>query len=251
MFFYLSKILTFLISPTVIIIIVVIMALVVKKHALRKKLLIISLGLLLFFSNPFIINRLLKTWEPQSSVDNKKIYDTGIILSGFMSRDKENGSLSFGETVDRLTEGLILYRTGRIKTILISGGSGSLKDDTRESILAKAFLIENCGVPDSVVFIDPISRNTYENAVESKKVMNAEGLKSAIIITSAWHMRRAEGCFKKVGLDVAIHPTDGMYHIQEISPSDIIIPGTRNIIRWENYMHEITGIIMYKLQGYI
>jgi uncharacterized SAM-binding protein YcdF (DUF218 family) len=81
--------------------------------------------------------------------------------------------------------------------------------------------------------------------------MNAEGLKSAIIITSAWHMRRAEGCFKKVGLYVAIHPTDGMYGIQGTSVFDILIPETRNIIRWENYMHEITGIIMYKIQGYI
>jgi len=250
MFFYLSKILTFLISPTVVIIIVIIMALIVKKPALRKILLIFSLGLLLFFTNPFIINQLLKTWEPQSSVDNKKIYDTGIILSGFMSLDKENGSLSFGEAADRLTEGLILYRTGRIKTILISGGSGSLKDDTRESMLAKAFLVNNCGIPDSVVYIDTVSRNTYENAVESKKVMNTEGLKSAIIITSAWHMRRAEACFKKVGLNVEIHPTDGMYGIQGTSVSNIIIPGTRNIIRWENYMHEITGMIMYKIQGY-
>jgi uncharacterized SAM-binding protein YcdF (DUF218 family) len=228
-----------------------IMALIVKKPVLRKKLLILSLGLLLFFTNPFIINQLLKNWEPQSNIDNKKIYDTGIILSGFMSRDKENGSLSFGEAADRLTEGLILYRTGKIKTIIISGGSGSLNDDTRESILAKAFLTENCGVPDSAVLIDPVSRNTYENAVESKKVMNAEGLKSAIIITSAWHMRRAEACFRKVGLNVAIHPTDGMYGIQGTSVFDIIIPGTRNIIRWENYMHEITGIIMYKIQGYI
>lgn len=251
MFFYLSKFLTFLISPTIIIIIVVIMALVVRKHALRKKLLVFSLGLLLFFSNPLIINQLLKYWEPQSTTDKKKIYDTGIILSGFMSRDKENGSLSFGEATDRLTEGLILYRTGRIKTIIISGGSGSLIDDTRESVLAKAFIVNNCGIPDSVVYIDTVSRNTYENAVESKKLMHAEGLKSAIIITSAWHMRRAEACYKKVGLDVAIHPTDGMYHIQEFSPSDILIPGTRNIIRWENYIHEITGIIMYKLQGYI
>ena len=167
-----------------------------------------------------------------------------------MSRDKENGSLSFGEAADRLTEGLILYRTGRIKTILISGGSGSLKDDTRESMLAKAFLTENCGVPDSVVFIDTVSRNTYENAVESKKVMNAEGLKSAIIITSAWHMRRAEGCFKKVGLYVAIHPTDGLYNIQKFYLSDLIVPDTRNNVKWENLMHEIVGVIIYKLYGF-
>jgi uncharacterized SAM-binding protein YcdF (DUF218 family) len=183
-------------------------------------------------------------------MNNNKVYDAGIVLSGFMSRDKESGSLSFGEGADRLTEGLIQYRKGRIKTIIISGGSGSLVDDTRESILAKAFLTENCGIPDSVVLIDTVSRNTYENAVESKKIMNTKGLKSAIMITSAWHMRRAEGCFKKVGMDVDIHPTDGLYHIQGFSPSDLFIPGTGNIIKWENLMHEIAGIIIYKLQGY-
>ncbi|OYX94243.1 MAG: hypothetical protein B7Y76_10860 [Sphingobacteriia bacterium 35-40-5] len=183
-------------------------------------------------------------------MNKSEVYDTGIILSGFMGRDKESGRLSFGEGADRLTEGLIQYRKGRIKTIIISGGSGSLVDDTRESVLAKSFLTENCNVPDSVVIIDTISRNTYENAVESKKIMNAAGLRTAIMITSAWHMRRAEGCFKKVGLEVDIHPVDGMYHGQGSTPSDLFIPHTRNIVRWENLMHEIAGIIIYKLQGY-
>ncbi|OZA54816.1 MAG: hypothetical protein B7X75_08155, partial [Sphingobacteriales bacterium 39-40-5] len=167
MFFYLSKVLTFLISPTVIILGILILALTVNKPALRRNLLIASLGLLLFFSNPFIINQLLKYWEPKSNMNKSEVYDTGIILSGFMGRDKESGRLSFGEGADRLTEGLIQYRKGRIKTIIISGGSGSLVDDTRESVLAKSFLTENCNVPDSVVIIDTISRNTYENAVES------------------------------------------------------------------------------------
>lgn len=250
MFFYLSKILTFLISPSVIILGILILAVIVNKPALQRKLLIASLGLLIFFSNPFIINQLLKYWEPKSNMNNSKVYDTGIVLSGFMSRDKESGSLSFGEAADRLTEGLIQYRKGRIKTIIISGGSGSIVDDTRESTLAKAFLIENCGVPDSVILIDTVSRNTYENAVETKKIMNAEGLRSAIMITSTWHMRRAQGCFKKVGLDVDLHPIDGMYLGQGFTPSDLIIPNTGNIVRWENLMHEIAGIIIYKLQGY-
>ena len=183
-------------------------------------------------------------------MNKTEVYDTGIILSGFMGWDKESGSLSVGEASDRLTEGLIQYRKGRIKTIIISGGSGSLVDDTRESVLAKAFLTENCGVPDSIVIIDTVSRNTYENAVETKKIMNARGLKSAIMITSAWHMRRAEGCFNKVDLDVDIHPIDGMYNEQGPNPSNLIIPNTGSIIKWENLVHEIAGIIIYKLQGY-
>ena len=251
MFFYLSKVLTFLISPTVIIICVIILALIIRKPVIRRKLLLASLLLLLFFSNPFIINQVLKYWEPESNMNKTDVYDSGVVLSGFMGWDKESNSFSFGEGADRLTEALVQYRKGRIKTILISGGSGSLVDDTRESVLAKAFLTENCGVPDSVILIDSVSRNTYENAVETKKIMNAEGLKSAIMITSAWHMRRAEGCFKKVGLDVDIHPIDGMYHEQRFELSDLIVPNTRNIFKWENLMHEIAGIIIYKFQGYI
>lgn len=184
-------------------------------------------------------------------MNKTEVYDAGVVLSGFMRWDKESNSFSFGEGADRLTEGLVQYRKGRIKTIIISGGSGSLVDDTRESVLAKAFLTENCGIPDSVVIIDSVSRNTYENAVETKKIMEKVGLKSAIMITSAWHMRRAEGCFKKAGLNVDIHPMDGIYHEQRFELSDLIIPNTRNIVKWENLIHEIAGIIIYKFQGYI
>lgn len=71
------------------------------------------------------------------------------------------------------------------------------------------------------------------------------------MITSAWHMRRAEGCFKKMGLDVDVHPTDGIYREEKYSPSNTIIPDTENITRWEILFHEISGIIIYKLIGYI
>ena len=167
-----------------------------------------------------------------------------------MSIDKTNNSYSFGEGADRLTEGLILYKRGSIKKIILSGGSGSLVDDTRESVLAKAFLVNNCGVPDSAILIDTASRNTYENAVESKKIMEAGNLKTAAMITSAWHMRRALGCFEKVGLNVAIHPTDHLYIESPQFSYDSFIPSTYNIIKWETLMHEIAGIIMYKIRGY-
>ncbi|MFA6944973.1 MAG: YdcF family protein, partial [Pedobacter sp.] len=190
-------------------------------------------------------------WELRNEKNHPGRYEAVIILSGFMGKDQSNNSLSFGEGADRLTEGLILYRKGIVKNIIISGGSGSLKDDTRESVLAKAFLVDNCGIPDSIILIDSISRNTYENAVESKKLMEVNHIKSAVMITSAWHMRRASGCFKKTGLNVGIHPTDGLYQIQGYTPTDLIIPNTRNISRWEILMHEIAGVIIYKLQGYI
>jgi len=222
-----------------------------RKPTTRKRLLFIITGLLLFFTNPFLINRLYKFWENTDRAETHKTYETGIILSGFMNKDDSYNSHSFGNATDRLTEGLMLYKNGIIKRIIISSGSGSLVDDTRESVLAKIFWVKYCAVPDSAVLIDTISRNTYENAVESKKLVESTAIKDLIMITSAWHMRRAEGCFKKMGLDVDVHPTDGIYREEKYSPSNTIIPDTENITRWEILFHEISGIIIYKLIGYI
>jgi len=53
-----------------------------------------------------------------------------------------------------------------------------------------------------------------------------------------------------LGMDVDIHPTDGLYNIQKFYLTDLIVPDTRNIVKWENLMHEIIGVIVYKLYGY-
>ena len=173
MFFILSKLLDFLISPTIVLLLLSAAALLVNKEDHRKKIMKVILGILLLLTNPFIINQLYRFWEIENKTQPGKVYDAGIILSGFMGKDNVYNSLSFGSGADRLTEGLMLYRKGKIQKIIISGGSGSLVDDTRESALAKEFLVKYCAVPDSAVLIDTISRNTYENAVESKKIIES------------------------------------------------------------------------------
>ncbi len=251
MFFYLSKLLTFLISPTVIILILLLLAVLVKRPTTKRRFLITSLVLLLIFSNPFLIHHLMKTWELKDTAFIKnKHYDTAIVLSGFMIREPELHRLTFGDDVDRLTEALSLYRHGQVDRILISGGSGSITIDTREASLAKEFLVKQCNVPDSAVLIDTISRNTYENAVESKKILQQKKISSSVLITSAFHMRRAKGCFDMVNIPADIYSTDTESSKQDHYPSDLFIPDTYNIIKWERLMHEVVGVIMYKLKGY-
>ncbi|MHB1177314.1 MAG: YdcF family protein [Daejeonella sp.] len=252
MFFFLSKVLTFLISPTVIILLLLLTALILKnKPLISRRILIAAFALLLLFSNPFVINQLLGGWELKvSGLKPNNHYDAAIILSGFMTIDKQTKRMSFGEGVDRMTDGLALYRAGYTDKIIISGGSGSIVNDLRESALAKEFLVRNCGVPDSVIFIDTISRNTYENAVESGKIMKRHNIKTTLLITSAFHMRRAEACFNKLKLIIDIYPTDLLSSKQEYYPSDLIIPSTHNIEKWEILMHEIVGVLLYKIKGY-
>jgi len=250
MFFFLSKILTFLISPIVIIMVLLLAALIVKNSLSRWRILIASIALLVLFTNPYIIDQLHKGWElRQSNYTQEKHYEAAIVLSGFMSYDVELNRMTFGESVDRLTEGLVLYRKGQIDKIIISGGSGSIVKDIRESAIAKKFLVHYCAVPDSIVIIDTISRNTYENAVESKKLMKFHHIQSALLITSAFHMRRAKGCFDQLGINTDIYATD-VSAKQEYYPSDLFVPATNNLAKWEILMHEVIGVIMYKIQGY-
>ena len=250
MFFFLSKILTFLISPIVIIIVLLFAAAIVKNSFRRKRILIASIALLILFTNPYIIDQLHKRWELRySNYTQEKHYEAAIVLSGFMSFDEDLNRMTFGESVDRLTEGLVLYRKGQIDKIIISGGSGSMIKDIRESAIAKDFLVDYCAVPDSIVIIDTLSRNTYENAVESKKLMKSHQIQSALLITSAFHMRRAKGCFDRLGINTDIYATD-VSPKQEYYPSDLFIPSTRNLVKWETLMHEVIGVIIYKIQGY-
>ncbi|MEJ7777981.1 MAG: YdcF family protein [Daejeonella sp.] len=252
MFFLLSKVLTFLISPAVIILLLLLAALILKNRpAASRRILIASFALLLLFSNPFVINQLLGNWELKfPELKPGKRYDAAIILSGFMTINKQTKRISFGEGVDRMTDGLALYRGGYAHRIIISGGSGSMVNDLRESTLTKEFLVKNCGVPDSVILVDTISRNTYENAVETRKIMKDHGIKTTLLVTSAFHMRRAKACFDKLNIATDIYPTDILSSKQEYYPSDLIIPGTDNIEKWEILMHEIVGILMYKIKGY-
>ncbi|MGV3684414.1 MAG: YdcF family protein [Daejeonella sp.] len=251
MFFYLSKLLTFLISPTVIIVLLLFASLLARKVQTKRRLLVTSLVLLLIFSNPFIIGRLMRAWELKDTAFTQNgQYDIAIVLSGFMTRDPELHRLTFGDDVDRLTEALSMYRKGQVDRILISGGSGSMVIDTREALLAREFLVKQCHVPDSVILIDTVSRNTYENAVETKKILEQNKISSPVLITSAFHMRRAKGCFDKAGIPADIYSTDPEPVKQGYYPEDLFIPDTRNIRNWERLMREIVGVLMYELKGY-
>ncbi|MGB4399127.1 MAG: YdcF family protein, partial [Daejeonella sp.] len=106
----------------------------------------------------------------------------------------------FGKGADRVVHAIQLYKAGKIKRIIISGGSGALvgKKVPEAEHLKKVFLFS--GVPDSVLYIESESRNTVENARFSKRLIDSLQLQPKfLLVTSAFHMPRAMGCFQKAG----------------------------------------------------
>ena len=147
MFFLLSKILDFLISPITWIVVILAIAVFTKKAHRKRKTLIISFALLLFFSNPLIFaifRNLIPSCERIISDEKKEHFHAAILLGGMISYDESRDRVLFNANVNRLTQTVELYKKEVVNKIFITGGSGSIiYPKKREANLLKNYLINN------------------------------------------------------------------------------------------------------------
>ncbi|NJK97643.1 MAG: YdcF family protein [Bacteroidales bacterium] len=164
-------------------------AILTKKHVRRRWLLIAAFGLSYILGNSFLLNEVIHKWEYPLTREEQiqGTYDVGIVLGGFSAYDTVYNRIKFHQSSDRLWQTFYLYKTGKIKKILISGGSGSLlrKKET-EADRVFAFLLK-LGVPANDMLMEAKSRNTRENAVESAKLINATQPDSRCILINFGH----------------------------------------------------------------
>lgn len=254
MFFVLSKIFAFLLTPYFWIMAILLWAILTKKQT-RRKWLIVSVFVLSFIlGNAFLLEETARIWEIPATQDNslKDTFDVGIVLGGFSTYDTLENRIQFHESSDRLWHALSLYKTGKVKKLLLSGGSGSLlhKDET-EANRVYDFLL-NLGIRKEDILIDAKSKNTRENAVESAKIIQSTcpGAK-CLLITSAFHMKRALGCFKKVHLEVVPYTTDFIAGPRKWDPDKLLIPNAYCVDTWNKMIREVVGFFTYKAMGYL
>lgn len=252
MFFILSKILDFLLSPLIWIILILGYAFYNRNNRIKKKVFLAGLLLLLFFSNTFIVNEALLAWEGKPvSTSEIKNYETAIVLTGVATNHK--GILDrvfFNKGADRLLHTVQLYNAGKIKKILISGGSGVIIGEKipEADQLKKVFMY--CGVPEEAIILENKSNNTAENARFSKKVIDSLHFANKfLLVTSAFHIPRAKGCFKKAGVNVDTYPVDFYSNTRSPGP-DSLIPSEQALYKWSILIHELCGYIVYKIMGY-
>jgi len=241
MFFILSKLLLIFILPLSWVVALLIAALIVKKQSLKRRLLISSVVVLLVFSNPFLLNSFAKLWDiPPAPLKNSGPYSCAIVLGGFTSEDA-NGNGFFNASADRFIQGVKLLITGKVSHILISSGNGTLlHDNFTEAGWVKTQLRE-FKIPDSCILIEDRSRNTIENAAFSKVILQNSHLQPPyILVTSAFHMRRSLGIFKKTKIDVIPYPCNYLAGKAKLSP-DQFIPDAETLFKWNYYIKEVIG----------
>jgi hypothetical protein len=134
--------------------------------------------------------------------------------------------------------------------LVFSGGSGLLKPEAtlKDAEVARQSL-ESIGVPvDKMIFEDE-SRNTHENAEFSAKKLQPTPQQNWLLVTSAFHMPRAIGCFKKAGFNVypatVGYMTDGHYDLR------LSFDMSFKMYKLFYAVHEYYGLVAYWLMGYI
>ncbi|HAS40859.1 MAG TPA: YdcF family protein [Microscillaceae bacterium] len=255
MFFFLSKTLYYFLMPITWVMIILIWALFTKKSRRKWWLLRIGVFLLWLFSNPLIINQLLLAWEkpPTPLKSIHQTYDVGIVLTGITNSEKRpEDRVYFAKGADRITQALMLYRMGKIKKILITGGSFDPKQrlEKAESYWLKKFLID-AKVPAQDIVIETKARNTRENALFTQKILKKQfPNQSYLLITSAFHIRRAMGCFQKVGIQSTPFSVDFYTQDKGLKLPFSLIPAEVAFYKWYILMHEVVGYVVYKALGY-
>lgn len=253
MFFILSKILAFLITPLVWIVGLMIYSLFTKNESRKKKSFVWALGLLLFFTNPFILDEFMRLWEvPAKRYEEiDKVYDAAIVLGGIMNYDEDFERLQFYRSNDRLMQAIELYQKGLVKKIVFTGGSGSINEpDKKEGPLVKRFLLM-LGLPEQDLIFENESRNTRENALFLKPVLEKEVPGEYLLVTSGFHMRRALGCFRAVGIDPVPYSTDRYSGPRKFDLDHLLVPHSDVMSAWNTLIHEWVGYIVYRVSGYI
>lgn len=106
------------------------------------------------------------------------------------------------------------------KPIILSGGA-VLSGDGNEGQIEKRMLL-SLGVPEDKIFLDDKSRNTAENASFTKDLVEGHHWKKAIVVTSAFHMKRAVQFFSREGMTVQPYPTDYRTEIKGLTPFSFV-----------------------------
>lgn len=219
----------------------------------RKAGLIIGLAAIAWLwiaSTPVFSRWALATLEseyPSESITSYKPADVIILLGGSLSSGKPYPDLN--EAADRILHAYRIYKAGLAPKVLISGGNVFPNGSAPEG-QDVADLLVSLGIDRSVLLIDSSSRNTFENARESAKIMQQQGFTTGILITSAFHMPRALAVFRKAGIEVRPAATD-MRSDHELPPFPLpILPNSGSLDATSLAIKEWIGLLVYHWRGW-
>ena len=174
--------------------------------------------------------------------------DAIVVLGGGTRGDAHYSSMGdLNQHADRLTHAVQLYKAGKAPLILLSGGSAPGHRPEAEVMREH---LELMGVDRRAIIMERQSRNTNDNAVYSAIVLQGKGVSSILLVTSAFHMRRAVPLFEREGFEVIPAPTDFQRLVGDPEiPS--LVPSADDLVRTSYAIREYVGYWVYQYRGWL
>ena len=258
MFFILSKTLGFMLLPTNLLIAVGFIGailLLTRFASLGRKLVIAAVLLLVICGLSPLGYYLLYPLEsrfPPWQAGGGAAPDGIIILGGSIEADLStaHGTPVVRSAPDRIIAAAALaHRYPNARIVFTGGSSHLISNDAREADFAGA-IFEGLGIAKSRMIMERASRNTQENAQFSKALVVPKDGERWLLVTSAFHMPRSIGLFRKAGFAVEAYPVDWRVGGRGdlMSFSNAILDG---LGRTDVAVREWLGLIAYRATGKI
>jgi uncharacterized SAM-binding protein YcdF (DUF218 family) len=256
MFFVLAKILGIFALPSNVFVACGLLGLLLQATRFARaglKLVIASLVLLALFGWTPLGNILILPLEqrfPAWTEGGGRPPDGIVVLGGVFDApvSQARGDIALTDAAERVTIVAELARAYPNARIVFSGGSGRLLlQEAPESDLAVR-LFAALGIPASRVEVDERARDTLENAVFSKAMAAPKPGERWLIVTSAYHMPRSIGAFRRAGFAVEAYPVDWRTRgpVDVTRPFDALADGLK---RSDTAVREWIGLVTYWISG--
>lgn len=173
-----------------------------------------------------------------------------ILLGGFEDGWVSGGrpGLAVNEAAERLTEGLRLARRLGEVPVVFTGGVATLIFEGADATTPVAAYLASMGIEPRRIIVEGRSRNTHENATMTAALVDPRPGRPWVLVTSAAHMPRAMGVFRRAGFDVVAYPVD--YRTRDAG--DLLRPfGSvpAGLERLDMAVREWIGLVAYRASG--
>jgi uncharacterized SAM-binding protein YcdF (DUF218 family) len=217
--FELSKVVGFLIDPRSVLFAVLILGTLLlwtRRRVAGRRLITVVVALAVLFDavpiGPYLLQKLEYRFPPPAAPIAK--VEGIVVLGGDFDANTVEALGPLSAPAPRLVVMANLARRYPDARIVFSGGSGSLvRPELKEADLAKS-LLTDLGLDTSRVIFESESRNTVENAVYSYRAAAPKPEETWLLVTTAWHMPRAIGTFRRAGWTIVAYPVDFTTHPQ-------------------------------------
>ena len=183
------------------------------------------------------------------SAQEVQAYQGVVVLGGALEASyvwEGRSQMALNNAAERMVVPLTLLRQNPALQLLFTGGEGALLGQGLSEAARAQLFYESLGLPPERLLVEDRSRTTYENAVFSARLPGVDTAKPWLLLTSAWHMRRALATFQKVGWNVTPYAVDFSTGSHTPWTEYSLVSGSR---KWALLLHELLGLLAYRLAG--